>query len=74
MTTHAPERTRAPIAALRLLHNRTGVRTSARLALDTLTSLRKGFDGSIVAAARNGSLHIGTVVVTARASLMKSPG
>ena len=74
MTTHAPERPRAPISALRLLDGVTETSSSARLDLDTLFSLMSVLAQRTVVSALNESLQSVAVDATQCATLMNSPG
>ena len=74
MTTHAPDRPRAPISALRLLDGVTETTSSARLDLDALFSLMSVLARWTVVSALNDSVQSVGVDATQCATLMNSPG
>ena len=71
---HAPERTRSPSSALRLLCAATAGHSQSRLDPGDLSSFRRGLSSRGMAAASAQLLGLAQSVVTACATLMKSPG
>ena len=73
-TTHARERSRAPISALRLLDGVTESTSSARLDLGRSVLAQDNLRVPATIAASARMLHLRTIVATACASLVNEPG